>query len=89
MRFDEAYGIIPSRTFENLLEITRGWWDTNFAFINRIQLPTMLVSYERAIANPRLFVQELVSFLSPESVPGQQAKAISRISREGGYLILE
>ena len=86
MRFDDAHGIDPRRGFEHLANMTLHWWTELMEFLTHTQVPTMLVSYERAIADPDLFVAELVSFLGVD--PGYTPEALARINPKGGYLVL-
>jgi hypothetical protein len=55
-------------------------------YITNTQFPIYLVSYERAINNPELFIYELEVFLQLKPTEEQRAEAVSRISRSGGYL---
>ena len=57
-------------------------------FITRTQFPTMLVSYERAIVRPKIFLNELCAFLGV-SDQEKTALALSRISKVGGYLVTD
>jgi hypothetical protein len=88
MRFDDAHEIDPRRGFEQLVDMTLHWWTGLLEFVTHTQVPTMLVSYERAIADPDLFVHELASFLGVDANQAQRDEVLARISPTGGYIIL-
>lgn len=85
MRFDEVHGI--SRPFNNLIDSTMNAYDKNWSFIKRTKLPTLLVSYERAVRERNAFLDEVISFLQIDPTPEQRTKALDRISPDGGYYI--
>lgn len=89
MRFDKNYEVDPPRTFQELIESTSLWWDANMRFLSRTQFPTMLVSYERVLSNPDLFIVELERFLHLKPSDEQRTEARARISQSGGYLITD
>jgi len=51
--------------------------------------PLLGISYQRAVANPAAFVDEVSSFLGVVPTPEQRVKAINRVSPTGGYLMSE
>lgn len=85
MRFDAVYGA-PARPFPMLLYSTLRRYEAIVDFVQKTQVPALLVSYERAIANREAFVDELVEFLGISPGELQRNQAISRISPKGGYL---
>lgn len=89
MRFDKAYEVDPPRTFEQLIDYALRWRDANLQFILRTQFPTLLVSYERALVNPQLFLIELERFLELKPTAEQKIEALARISATGGYLMTD
>jgi len=86
LRFDKAHASLGLRTLKDITAQTRRWWNCNFDFIQDTKLPTLLVSYERAINNPPRFVSEVCDFLSLAPTEEEKQKAIERISPAGGYL---
>ena len=87
MRFESSGGVTSPRVFPTILEQTQNWLKDNVDFIFQAECPTMLVSYERALNNPELFVTELAAFLSMIPTAEQTAEALSRINPKGGYLV--
>lgn len=86
IRFDEAHEIDPRRSFGQLVDMTLHWWTGLMEFVKHTQVPTMLVSYERSIADPDLFVAELAAFLGIGTNQSQRDEALARINPKGGYL---
>ncbi len=85
MRFDISVNPDVTRPFNDLTEQTLNWWRDNFRFIENTKFPTLLVSYERAVINPGLFIKEVAQFLEVAITPEQTARAMSLISPTGGY----
>lgn len=86
MRFDEAHNIDPRRGFKELAEQTLSWWGGNFDYILKSSVPTLLVSYERAMSMPEQFVEEVISFLGVAPSSQQREDALARIGK-GGYIV--
>lgn len=59
----------------------------NLDLIFQHKLPTVLVSYERAVILPEQFVDELSDLVQIKPIPttAQRREAVSRINRTGGY----
>ena len=88
MRFDQEYCPMVSRSFDLLVESTMRWWAANWEFITHTSLPTMLVSYERALYHPHEFGEELATFLQVELTKDKRREITSRINQQGGYLVM-
>lgn len=86
MRYDQVAHPETCRPFEDLVDRTVEWWTNNMVFVKQTNVPTILVSYERAITNPEGFVKELAQFLGVGLTREVRGKALSRISKTGGYL---
>lgn len=84
LRFDEENGL--SRPIHELVDNTMDRYAKNWEFIKRTRLPTLLVSYERAINNKEEFVNEMIDFIGISPNPEQKQNALNRISEKGGYL---
>ena len=56
----------------------------NLSIIEEHKLPTLLVSYEKAVRHPRQFVKEISSFANLSSRELED-KAVNFISIDGGY----
>ena len=85
-RFDKTYEVDPPRSFYALsIDIIR-LWEKNLEIANGAEAPIMLVSYERAMLHPNIFVTELAGFLSVALDDTQRAAVLERINRSGGYL---
>ena len=89
MRFDEVKKTKPARLFSDLMEATLNWWQTNREFVTRTTYPVLLVSYERALQVPDVFVHELGAFLGIEPTHDQLLEALARINPHGGYLQMD
>jgi hypothetical protein len=81
MRFDEAYGVNPLRPLDFLLEQANRWVVDNLSFVRYVKAPTLLISYERAMCHPRLFLKELAEFLGVSALE----EAVQWINPAGGY----
>ncbi len=88
MRFDKQYEVDPQRPFHELAEATLTRWRDIWEFVTSIQVPIMLVSYERAVMRPKVFLNELSAFLGIDDVE-KTDKALSRIGKVGGYLVTD
>ncbi len=55
------------------------------SLVPELQCPMMLVNYEKAVAKPRQFVDELNEFLHLNADPSAQERAIEMINPEVGY----
>jgi len=86
MRFDRVHNIQPPRTFRDMADRSLAWWNQNIEFIKDSSVPTLLVSYERALSNPELFIDEICSFLGISPTEERKAEALSRTNRSGGYI---
>ena len=86
MRFDVAKNIQPQRTFSDLSQATVNWWVDNMTFIGKTSFPTLMVSYERVLRRPDLFVRDLGAFLGITPTHEQLQEALARINPDGGYL---
>lgn len=86
MRYDVEFHPETSRPFDTVIEQTLNWWNDNFRFIRNVHVPMLLVSYERALINPELFIEEIAVFLRVNLTPLQMEKAKSCINLKGGYL---
>ncbi len=89
MRFDAAHAINPPRTFQDIATATINWWQANIEFMNQTTFPVLLVSYERALHTPFLFIQQVAAFLGMTPTHEQLQEALARISPRGGYLCID
>ena len=89
MRFDENNGIVPARRFVDLAQATLNWWTGNLNFIVNTSFPLLIVSYERAIHEPEVFIHQLAAFLGIDLTPEMTREALSRINPHGGYLTVD
>jgi hypothetical protein len=87
MRNDAAIGVCPARPFRGLLKQTLERWQHIGEFLDVVQSPVLLVSYERAINNREMFVEELAGFLGLAPDEQSRADAVARINPTGGYLV--
>jgi len=83
-RFDAENGI--DRPIDGLIDDVVDRYATNWDFVKHTQLPTLLVSYERAIQNREYFLDTLVDFIGVPVSDAQRSCALERISPTGGYL---
>jgi len=65
---------------EILLQQQRNWFLTE-----RWQVPTALVSYEKLVLDPELFVQDMADFLSVPQPKTRQRRAIAAFLTPGSY----
>ncbi len=89
MRFDAINGTNPRRTFSDLMQVTLHWWTENMEFIAQATSPMLLVSYERAIHMPEVFVHEVGAFLGITPTCEMLQDALARINPRGGYLRID
>ena len=82
-------GKYTPRAFKDLMACTASWIQGNLDFIRTSTVPTLIVSYERAMTNPSAFVQELVNFLGIQVNKQHRDKATQCIGPRGGYLITD
>src|SRR3990167_5324602 len=66
LRYDVVNGI-TGRSFDAVADRTLEWWRRNLEFVRFTGVPTLFVSYERAMLHPDLFVGELAGFLGVDS----------------------
>ncbi len=91
MRFDEALHPDPEnrRPFSDLATATANWWADNMEFVEKTALPTLLVSYERAMQMPEKFIRDLAAFLGIAPTHEMTQDALARINPHGGYLRMD
>jgi len=89
MRFDVANNIAPLRTFHDLAKATMNWWNDNMEFVTQTAFPVLLVSYERALQMPELFVRDVATFLGITPDQDMVLEAMARINPHGGYLKID
>lgn len=89
MRFDEAKNIEPRRTFPDLAKATLNWWNDNMEFVSQTTFPVLLVSYERALQMPEVFIHDVSAFLGITPDHNTKLEAIARINPHGGYLKMD
>ncbi len=89
MRFDKAQHITPNRAFSDLAKATVNWWMANMEFVYQTTFPLLLVSYERALHMPDIFIQQLAAFLGITPTHEQLLEALARINPKGGYLKID
>lgn len=85
MRFDREYGVDPrpmGALFDNINDRMRKNWE----FVSNTSIPTLLVSYERAMNKPEKFIDEVIEFLQLTPDGEQRKEASLSIGPEGGYL---
>jgi len=86
MRFDKVNEVAHPKTLPDLVEQTMQWQEQNWKFVLRTTVPTLLVSYERALVDRKLFLHELSGFLGMNLRPEQLNTAMDCISPTGGYI---
>ena len=87
MRFDAAND--QTRPFSDIAQATINWWTDNMAFVTTSPFPMLLVSYERAIQMPDVFINDVATFLGIDLTNAMIKEAMARINTRGGYLKLD
>ncbi len=85
-RFDQEYSPELMRTVPEIVEQVNRWNRAVLDFAASTKYPTLLVSYERAMNNPEMFVTEVAKFLHVKLTQELHQKALDRIAPQGGYL---
>ena len=85
LRYDVVNGI-TGRSFDAVADRTLEWWRRNLEFVRFTGVPTLFVSYERAMLHPDLFVGELAGFLGVDSAE-RLVDAELCVGRDGGYMV--
>lgn len=86
MRVDETFDY-PRRSLEQLMEVYQRREQHLIDFALRSQVPVMLVSYEKAMEQPRMFIEDIIGFLRLDVSQETREHALKRIGR--GYLKIE
>lgn len=86
MRLDKVDEYEP-RTFQDLMSCTVSWMQANLDFIRTTASPVLLVSYERAMKQPVMFLDELIVFLGIQPKGIERIRASQCIGSDGGYIV--
>ena len=86
-RFDIEYGVEKPRTQAELIAQVGRWSHALLDFAATTRYPTLLVSYERAMRHPEMFIEEVANFLHIKLTQDRRQRARERIAPQGGYLV--